>query len=98
MSAEVLSLEPPCLVRVSPLLTVKDLNKSYGKVRAVSSVNLHLYPGEVLGIVGESGSGKSTVLRLLTLEEQPDSGQYALDIPALEGQNLFDLVGLSGAR
>jgi len=91
VSAEVLSLEPPCLVRVSPLLTVKDLNKSYGKVRAVSSVNLHLYPGEVLGIVGESGSGKSTVLRLLNLEEQPDSGRYELDIPTLEGQNLFDL-------
>ncbi len=91
MSAEPLTLEQPRLIKTAPLLTSRGLEKSYGKVKAVQNVNLHLYPGEVLGIVGESGSGKSTVLRLLNLEESPDAGEYHLDVATLEGQNLFNL-------
>jgi putative phosphonate transport system ATP-binding protein len=57
----------------------------------VNHVDVTVYPGEILGIVGESGSGKSTLLRILNLEEQPDSGHYALDIPDHAGHNLFAL-------
>ena len=88
-------LSPPQLVTTPPLLEVRGLVKRYGKaVTAVDGVDVLAYPGEVLGIVGESGSGKSTVLRLLNLEEPPDSGRYQLNLPqhsTLSGVDLFTL-------
>ena len=86
-----MTLEPPRLLEMQALLRVSNLSKAYGSIRALEDVNLHVYPGEVLGIVGESGSGKSTVLRLLNLEEPEDTGTYQLEIPELSGQNLFEL-------
>lgn len=68
-----------------PLLSVKDIRKSYtissglfrtsGTVKAVDGVDLDIYPDETLGLVGESGCGKSTLSRLILLLERPDSGQ-----------------------
>jgi putative phosphonate transport system ATP-binding protein len=84
-------LEPARLVKHQPLLRAENLNKRYGQVVALEQVGLELYPREVLGVVGESGSGKSTLLRMLNLEEQPDTGNYTLELPAYLGQNLFDL-------
>ncbi len=83
--------EPPQLVTSPPIIRAIGLHKRYGRVQAVADVDVEAYPGEVLGIVGESGSGKSSVLRLLNLEEQPDSGTYQLNTPALDGQDLFVL-------
>jgi putative phosphonate transport system ATP-binding protein len=83
--------DAPRLIQTQPLLQARDLVRRYGRVEAVSGVSLDAYPGEVLGIVGESGSGKSTVLRLLNLEEPADGGAYHLNIPGIEGQNLFEL-------
>jgi len=85
------TLNAPRLVKVQPLLQVRDLYRRYGRVEAVSGVSLEAYPGEILGIVGESGSGKSTVLRLLNLEEPTDGGTYTLDLPDYAGQDLFAL-------
>ncbi len=81
----------PRLVTNKPLLEARGLAKHYGPIVAVEDVDLNVYAGEVLGIVGESGSGKSTVLRLLNLEEPPDTGEYRLNIPAHERQDLFAL-------
>jgi len=87
----------PILVTAQPLLHARGLVKRYGpKIVAVDQVDIEAYPGEVLGIVGESGSGKSTVLRLLNLEEQPDAGDYRLNVSrahvhTFERLNLFTL-------
>ncbi len=88
-----LTREAPRLATTQPLIRLERVSKSYGRVVAVDSVAATVYPGEVLGIVGESGSGKSTFLRMMNLEERPDSGSYKLalpDVPEAAG-NLFDL-------
>ncbi|MEC7963917.1 MAG: ATP-binding cassette domain-containing protein [Pseudomonadota bacterium] len=85
-----ITIDAPKLVKAAPLLRAQNVSKTYGAVQAVRDVSAEVFPGEVLGIVGESGSGKSTFLRMLNLEETPDSGSYTLDLPEVEG-NLFDL-------
>lgn len=84
-------LNPPILQTQKPLLVATGLVKRYGRITAVDNVDVSVYSGEVLGIVGESGSGKSTVLRLLNLEELPDEGDFALNIPSVPDENLFTL-------
>jgi putative phosphonate transport system ATP-binding protein len=91
LQGETYPLDAPRLTTATPLLRAAGLTKRYGRITAVDDVSLDVYAGEVLGIVGESGSGKSTVMRLLNLEELPDAGAYHLDLPGLEGVNLFTL-------
>jgi putative phosphonate transport system ATP-binding protein len=83
--------QPPRLMLASPIMTMTDVEKSFGDVRALCGVDVTVYPGEVLGIVGESGSGKSTLLRVMNLEETPDRGQYHLALPGQEDLDLFTL-------
>jgi ABC-type sugar transport system ATPase subunit len=59
----------------SPLLSVRDVVKTFGPVRAVDGVSLDFYPREAVGIVGDNGAGKSTFLSLLTGFHHPDSGR-----------------------
>jgi putative phosphonate transport system ATP-binding protein len=82
----------PVIASARPVVRARGLIKRYGpRVTAVDSVDVMVYPNEVLGIVGESGSGKSTVLRLLNLEEAPDAGVFHFDAPGVPDGELFAL-------
>lgn len=83
--------DAPRLVTSMPLVKAKGLSKRYATIEAAAGVDVEAYPGEVLGIVGESGSGKSTILRMLNMEELPDSGSYTLNLPDIAGEDLFQL-------
>jgi ABC-type branched-subunit amino acid transport system ATPase component len=48
------------------VLRAEEVSVSFGGVRAVDSVSLHVDPGEIVGLVGPNGSGKSTMLNALT--------------------------------
>ncbi len=57
------------------LIKVQHLDKSFGKLEALSDINTEIKKGEVVVVIGPSGSGKSTFLRCLNLLEVPTSGQ-----------------------
>ncbi|HET9680541.1 MAG TPA: oligopeptide/dipeptide ABC transporter ATP-binding protein [Candidatus Limnocylindrales bacterium] len=73
------------VLRVSDLHTffpVKSrgiIPRTIGQVKAVDGVDLHIPPGETLGLVGESGSGKTTVARSVLLLVRPTSGKIEID-------------------
>jgi len=52
--------------QAKPILAVSSLTKSFGALRAVNDVSLHVAAGEVLGIAGPNGSGKSTLFNAIT--------------------------------
>src|SRR5437762_84759 len=64
---------------VSAVIRVEGLHKSFGDVRAVSGVDLHVERGEILVLLGQNGAGKSTTLRCLGGILRPDSGLIELD-------------------
>ena len=70
-----------------PLLEVRDLTVSFGKVRAVEGVSLSIDHGKVYGLVGESGCGKSTLAySLLGLVAPP--GRVAAGAVRFRGRDL----------
>ena len=77
-----------------PVLSVRDLRKSYGGFTALDGVSFDLMPGETLAVVGESGSGKSTLARILLRLDQADGGQalwQGRDLLSMPPAELFKL-------
>jgi len=64
--------------RPTPLLSARELSKSYGGTLAVSNVSLEVLPGQALGLLGPNGAGKSTTLLLLAGVLKPDTGTIRL--------------------
>ena len=62
-----------------PIIQVRDVHKSFGRVRALRGVSFDVYRGEVVVIIGPSGSGKSTLLRCINHLEKPDAGTIIVD-------------------
>jgi len=84
--------------KLSILLAVSGLSKSFGGVRAVSGVSFELREGELLGIIGPNGSGKTTLVNLITGFLKPDAGRVnyrGRDITRLAP---YKIVGLGIAR
>ena len=62
-----------------PVLSLQNVSKSFGAIRALSDVNLSLEPGEVLGLMGDNGAGKSTLVKIIGGNFPPTSGQIVLN-------------------
>jgi heme exporter protein A len=56
------------------LLDASDLHRTYGRVRALRGVDIHLASGEALAVVGPNGAGKTTLLRVLAGLARPSHG------------------------
>ncbi|SDN49041.1 amino acid ABC transporter ATP-binding protein [Acetanaerobacterium elongatum] len=67
------------------MITVKNLQKSFGGNNVLKGIDITIQKGEKVVVVGPSGSGKSTFLRCLNLLEVPTGGEVWF-----EGQNITD--------
>jgi len=63
----------------TPILRIKNLNKSFNKLNVLQDINLDVNNKEVVSIIGPSGSGKSTLLRCICLLELIDSGEIYIN-------------------
>jgi sodium transport system ATP-binding protein len=61
------------------MIVVKNLKKSFGKVKAVNGVSFEARNGEITGLLGPNGAGKTTILRMLYSLLPPDEGEIRID-------------------
>jgi simple sugar transport system ATP-binding protein len=60
--------------QASPLLELRGVTKSYGKVGALADVNFSVGQAEIVGLLGDNGAGKSTLVKVMSGVVTPDSG------------------------
>ena len=79
------------------LLEVRTVSKSFGKLQAVSGLNLSIDEGEVRCIIGANGAGKTTLFNLISGRTQPDSGKVIFADEEISGMRPPQIVrkGLS---
>jgi D-xylose transport system ATP-binding protein len=98
MSTQPMPTQPmpvaPVMLQGAPLVELRDIQVSFGGVRAVAGVTLDLYPGEVVGLVGGNGAGKTTLMRTLSGARPPDSGQIRVGGQAVTIANPRDAKAL----
>ena len=65
--------------RLSDMIEVQSLTKSFGDHRAVDDLSFEVRPGAVTGFLGPNGAGKSTTMRLILGLDRPTSGEARID-------------------
>ena len=61
------------------IVEMRNINKSFPGVKALSNISFSVKPGEVHVLLGENGAGKSTLMKVLSGVYQPDSGSIVLN-------------------
>ncbi len=69
-------------------MQIRDLKKSYGKVKVLDGIQLEVKKGTMLALLGPNGAGKTTIVRILSTLLLPDSGEVTV--------NGFDVVKEAG--
>jgi ATP-binding cassette, subfamily B, multidrug efflux pump len=77
--------------RVRGEIDIRGLTFSYGGRDVLADINLHVEPGQTIGIVGRTGSGKSTLLGLITRTFEPPHGTIFIDGIPVEAVSLHQL-------
>ena len=79
------------------ILEIKDVNKRFGGLRALSDVNLSVEEGTVHAIIGPNGAGKSTLLNCLIGKLIPDTGSVTFDGQSVLGRQPHEInqMGIS---
>lgn len=60
------------------ILETQNLEKRYGKFRAISGLNMHVPKGSIYGLIGKNGAGKTTLIRIICGLQKPTSGTYTI--------------------
>ncbi|MEA2977751.1 MAG: branched-chain amino acid transport system ATP-binding protein [Alphaproteobacteria bacterium] len=77
---------------MDPILELREVNASYGKVRALHGISLKISPGEVVALIGANGAGKSTTLRVMSGLIAVTTGDILLDGVSIARQRADTIV------
>jgi branched-chain amino acid transport system ATP-binding protein len=75
-----------------PMLSLSNLHVNYGKIAAVQSLSLDVYPGEIVTLIGSNGAGKSTTLRTISGLIRPRSGEVLFEGRKINGLHGHQVV------
>ncbi|MDR0482039.1 MAG: ABC transporter ATP-binding protein [Cellulomonadaceae bacterium] len=83
-------------IHTTPVVTVRNLTKSYGTKEVLRGIDCDIYAGEIFGILGPSGAGKSTTVECLAGLRTQDSGEIrVLGLnPVTDGKALPTILGI----
>lgn len=59
----------------TPILSLRNIQKSYGPIKVLHGIDLDVRPGEVVALLGENGAGKSTLSKIISGTVRPSSGE-----------------------
>ncbi len=82
----------------TPLLSVHNIEKRFGGIRAVGDVSFNVEKGEILGLIGPNGSGKSTLFNCILGQLTPDAGTVMVNGRDVSGMRASDLNRLGVGR
>jgi len=82
----------------APVLSVREIHKSFGAIRAVDGVSFEVRPGEILGLIGPNGSGKSTLFNCILGQLAPDRGEVEVNGRSVAGRRACELNRLGVGR
>jgi D-xylose transport system ATP-binding protein len=77
-----------------PILSARQLNKSFGPVHVLHDVDFEVYPGEVTALVGDNGAGKSTLVKCFAGINSIDSGEIVFEGKPVTLHDPRDATGL----
>ena len=63
----------------TPVLSLRNVSKSFGPIDVLNDISLDIKAGEVLCLLGDNGAGKSTLIRILSGVHQPTSGEIVFE-------------------
>ncbi|CAB5239875.1 unannotated protein [freshwater metagenome] len=63
----------------TPILSLRNIDKSFGPVNVLKGVNLDVYAGKVTALVGDNGAGKSTLIKCIAGIYTPESGDFVFE-------------------
>ena len=72
----------------TPIIELRNINKAFPGVQALSDVSLSFYSGEIHALIGENGAGKSTLIKIMGGVYQKDSGQIFVHNKEQEIENV----------
>ncbi|WP_428486917.1 ABC transporter permease subunit [Rhodopila sp.] len=88
----------PVAATAVPLLTVVNLSRSFGGLRAVSQISFEVAAGEILGVIGPNGAGKTTLFNLLNGVLTADEGTAMIAGHDMTGRKVHQIARLGVGR
>lgn len=78
------------------MIALSNFSKAYGQKILFQNSNFHVNPGEKIGLVGSNGAGKSTIFKILTRQENVDTGHVSIPDKLVIGYFSQDIGEMSG--
>ncbi len=82
----------------TPILSLKDVEKKFGGLTAVGSLNMQVFPGQICGLIGPNGAGKTTVFNLITGVYPCDGGEVFISDREITSAKPYRITRMGVAR